>query len=161
MDLLQRAVTRFLSSLMGREGTKAESERAIVLIGVADDLESIADVVVRDLLRLAGKKIRLGQDFSPEGLGELRAYHARVAALLADTLGAFDREDREASLGCLARARDAIADEALLRRSHIARLSQGLSESQESSAIHLDVLHCLRQIAARLEDLNRTVLGRT
>jgi phosphate:Na+ symporter len=161
VDRLQRAVTQFLSALMGRSVTNEQSERAIALIGVADDLESIGDVVVRDLLRLSAKKTRLGQDFSREGWEELKAYHARVTALLEDTLRAFDREDPQDTQACLARADAALIDEGPLRRSHIARLSQGLAESRESSAIHLDVLHCLRQIAARLSDLNRTVLGKT
>lgn len=161
VDRLQRAVTGFLSALMGRPVTNGQSERAIALIGVADDLESIGDVVVRDLLRLSAKKIHLGQDFSNEGWEELKAYHARVTALLEDTLRAFEREDPQAAQACLVRAEAALIDEGVLRRSHIARLSQNLAESRGSSAIHLDVLHCLRQIAARLEDLNRTVLGKT
>ena len=160
VDRLQRAVTDFLSQLMARPVTSEESERAIALIGIADDLESVADVVVRDLLRLAEKKLRLGQDFSPEGWAELKGYHAQVCALLGETLGALDREDAGAARTCVARAEALIIAEGGLRRSHIARLSHGMAESRESSGVHLDILHCLRQIAARLADLNRSFLGR-
>ncbi len=157
VDRLQRAVTTFLSDLMARTLTREESALAMALAGAADDLEAVGDVVVRDLLRLAAKKARLGQDFSEQGWGELKGYHAGVMWLFVSALEALEKEDRDAAEACLLRGEALLAEAADLRRSHISRLSAGLSESRETSAVHLDVLHALGQVTSRLVDLRRGV----
>lgn len=160
VDRLQRAVTAYLSRLLRQGVSASASVRAMALVGAADDLESVADVVVRDLLRLAGKRRRLGQDFSEAGWVELRGYHGRVVALLDGTLAALASEDPAAAAVRLADAKEILSAQAALRRSHVARLAQGISESRETSAVHLDVLHALGEAAGRLADLNRALMGR-
>jgi len=159
VDRLQRAVTDYLSRLLGLSPTRQAAANAVALIAASDDLESMGDMVVRDLIRLADKKSLGALEFSAEGWQELEGFHAGVLGLLAATREAILAEDPRLHEACLVRAKHLLAEEGALRLRHIERLTKGVAVSQESSRVHLDVLHAFRQAAEHLADLNRAARG--
>jgi phosphate:Na+ symporter len=127
-----------------------ESRRFIEILTFTTNLEHIGDIIDKNLMELAAKKIRRQLSFSPEGLDELRAFHARIAETMRLAFNVF--ATRDVSL-----ARRLYADKATTRlferdaaESHFARLKDGRPESLETSAIHLDILRDLKRIHGHL-----------
>ena len=90
---------------------------------------------------------------------ELEAFHAEILGLLDATREAIRTEDPRLHAECLVRAKRLLAEEGALRLRHIERLTKGVAVSQESSRVHLDVLHAFREAAEYLADINRASRG--
>ena len=111
-----------------------------------NELENIGDVIDKNLVELVLKKIKLGVEFSQEGWQELDEIYGKVMEnmLIADTV--FTTRDR-ALAGQLLKNKERLNHhERDLRDKHFARLREGLSESHETSAIHLDFLTHLKRV---------------
>jgi len=109
------------------------------------NLEHIGDIVDKNLMELATKKIRNRYAFSPEGMAELRAFHGLVldncgwAERLHHTRHPRWRAGWSPRRPPCARRRPRQAD------SHYARLREGRMESIETSSIHMDVIRDLKR----------------
>jgi phosphate:Na+ symporter len=160
IDRLEEDIKRYLTKLREQALTEEQSERETALLFVVVDLEATGDVIDKQLMELAEKKIRGNHRFSKQGEHEIRDLHAKVV------------ENLELSLGALASGDGSIAEKVLrhkspisqlerrYRQSHMDRLKEGLKESIDTSSIHLDVLLALRQINSFATAIAYAVLGR-
>ena len=79
VDFLEREIKLFLARL-GREAMGPElSRKEIALISVIGNLENIGDIIDKNLMELARKKLYGGRRFSPEGWAELLDFHGMVS----------------------------------------------------------------------------------
>jgi phosphate:Na+ symporter len=150
VDRLHEAIKLYLVKASKAEMSDDESRRFIEILTFTTNLEHIGDIIDKNLMELAAKKIRRQLSFSPEGLDDLRAFHARIAETMRLAFNVF--ATRDVSL-----ARRLYADKATTRlferdaaESHFARLKDGRPESLETSAIHLDILRDLKRIHGHL-----------
>ncbi|HUT55307.1 MAG TPA: Na/Pi cotransporter family protein [bacterium] len=153
VDLLDRGIRFYLTQLgkeqLGHEGANHQME----ILAAISNLESIGDVVDKNLMELARKKARKCVHFSAEGHKDIVDLHARVMENLELAMSAFTTRDRDIAERVLrnkARIRDL---EREYYRRHIERLESGLSESFETSSIHLDVLTNLKRINTHLTSI--------
>ncbi len=114
------------------------------------NLEHIGDIVDKNLMELANKKIKHKYEFSKDGGAELEAFHKRIMENLKLAFSVFLNED-------LRVARALIEEKTQLRNlelgyadSHLARLREGRPESIETSSLHLDVLRDLKRIHSHI-----------
>lgn len=150
VDLLNNEIKGFITKLAEQALNAEESRREIGLLAFANELESIGDIVDKNLIELARKKITLSVDFSKEGWVELEEYFTKVLENFEIAISAFASQDR-ALADQLLRHKHFINDrERELRNRHFHRLHAGLIESIETSAIHLDVLTNLKRINSHL-----------
>jgi phosphate:Na+ symporter len=130
------------------------------LIAFTSDLERIGDIVDIDLMHLAKKKIRKGMEFSKEGTGEIRSFHARVMENLELSIAVFPGGDPDLAHKLL-RHKVKIAEMAQdLMEARIQRLHLGWRESIETSSLHLDRLSNLKRIDSQLSDIAHPILMR-
>ena len=140
------------------EMTDEESQRYVEIITFTTNLEHVGDIIDKNLMELAAKKIKNRYTFSPEGLDEIRHFHGRVMDNMRLAFNVFATRD-------VAMARRLLAEKAMTRAaelaaadSHFARLREGRPESIETSAIHLDVMRDLKRINGHLTSVAYPIL---
>ena len=158
LDYLEREIKLFLSRL-GRETMNSElAQKEIGLISFIGNLENIGDIIDKNLMELARKKLYQGRRFSEAGEAELIEFHALVSKNLERAIAGFATGDRSLAQDVLDQRPSIRQRERELRESHLMRLRQGLAESLETSEIHLDVLTNLKRISSHVTALVYPIL---
>ena len=158
VDQLYEAIKLYLVQISRNELGEEDGRRYVEILTFTTNLEHIGDIIDKNLMELAAKKIRNRYAFSAEGMAELRAFHARVLENLRLALNVFTTRD-------ITLARRLVAEKASLREaesraadSHFARLREGRTESIETSSIHMDVIRDLKRINGHLASVAYPIL---
>ena len=160
IDLLEEEIKQYLTELRQQSLTPEQSERETALLFVVVDLEAIGDVIDKQLMELAEKKMSGNHRFSAQGLAEIRDLHAKVVENVELAMSALAAGDTSIAEKVL-RHKSRISElERRYRQSHMSRLHAGLKESIDTSSIHLDILLALRQINSFATAIAYAVLGK-
>jgi phosphate:Na+ symporter len=158
VDHLYEAIKLYLVKISRSELGEEESRRYIEILSFTTNLEHIGDIIDKNLMDLAAKKIKNRWSFSDEGAAELRALHGRVLDNLRLAMNVFTSRD-------LTLARRLVAEKTVLREieakaadAHFARLREGRPESMETSTIHIDVIRDLKRINGHLTSVAYPIL---
>ena len=143
VDQLYEAIKLYLVQISRNELGEEDGRRYVEILTFTTNLEHIGDIIDKNLMELAGKKIRNRYAFSAEGMAELRAFHARVLENLRLALNVFTTRD-------ITLARRLVAEKASLR--------EGRTESIETSSIHMDVIRDLKRINGHLASVAYPIL---
>ncbi len=136
----------YLSGVRSSDPEEDTGTRAFNLSGVAVGLEAAADLIVRKLVDLARRKDAEKLNFSAEGWRELSDFHDTVLRNAQHGITVLMSEDAGLARE-LVEQKERVRDlEQVLERTHLKRLRQGLTESLETSAIHLELLRALKMI---------------
>ena len=160
VDGLHEAIKLYLTRLSKEEFDAHESERCIEILSFTTNLEHVGDIIDKNLMELAGKKIKERVSFSPDGQQEIRAFHERIVANLDLSMSVFMSCDLELARRLL-REKTAIRD--LERRyvaNHFQRIAEGRADSIQSSSLHIDVLRDLKRINSHLTSVVYPILER-
>jgi phosphate:Na+ symporter len=158
LDYLDREIKLFIARL-GRETMSAGmAQKEIALISFIGNLENIGDIIDKNLMELARKKLYQGRRFSEAGEAELIEFHSLVSKNLERAIAGFAANDRSLAQEVLDMRPMVRQRERELRDSHLARLRRGLAESLETSEIHLDVLTNLKRISSHITALVYPIL---
>jgi len=153
LDYLEREIKLFLSRL-GRETMSPDlAQKEIALITFIGNLENIGDIIDKNLMELARKKLYQGRRFSEPGEAELIEFHSLISKNLERAIASFAANDRSLAQEVLDQRPVVRQRERELRESHLQRLRRGLAESLETSEIHLDVLTNLKRISSHVTAL--------
>ncbi len=150
VDLLNKEIKAYITRLSEQALNTDESRREIALLAFANELESIGDIIDKNVVELAEKKITLRVDFSKEGWVELEGYFQKVFENFEIAISAFASQDKVLAAQLLRHKHHVNELERDLRNCHFRRLHAGLKESFETSAVHLDVLTNLKRINSHL-----------
>jgi phosphate:Na+ symporter len=160
VDRLDEAVKMYVTMVSRQSLDEIDGQRAMEIISFSINLEHIGDIIDKNLMELAAKKIKRKLVFSREGATELEAFHQEVLNNLKLSFSVFMSGD-------VRMARQLIAEKIKLRtaemqaaESHLGRLRDGRPESIESSSLHLDVLRDLKRIHSHLCSVAYPVLER-
>jgi len=146
VDRLHEAIKLYLVRLIRASDDEAVHRRAMELMALALNLEHIGDIIDKNLMELATKKIKRHLEFSDEGRHELEEFHRLVSDNLQLALSACLTRDHELAR-MLREEKSRIRElELAAVRSHLARLQEGRAESIETSSLHLDLLRDLKRI---------------
>jgi phosphate:Na+ symporter len=150
VDRLDEAIKLYVTKITRESLDEGDGRRAMEIISFTINLEHIGDIIDKNLMELATKKIKHKYQFSKEGAAELVAFHQRILDNLKLAFGVFMSGDVKI-------ARRLIAEKALVRdtelaaaESHLGRLREGRPESIETTSLHLDVLRDLKRIHSHI-----------
>jgi phosphate:Na+ symporter len=161
VDRLHEAIKLYLIQVSRAGMSEAESRRYVEILSFVTNLEHIGDIIDKNLMELANKKIRNRVAFSTEGLEDIKDFHARVLGNLQLAFNVFMSRD-PAIARRLLREKTAMREAELTAAdSHFRRLREGRPESIESSAIHLDVVRDLKRINSHLTSVAYPILEQT
>lgn len=161
VDRLDEATKLYVTRITRESLDDHDGRRATEIIAFTINLEHIGDIIDKNLMELAVKKIKHKYEFSKEGAAELESFHRRIIENLKLAFGVFISGD-------VRTARTLIAEKTQLRNleltyaeSHLARLREGRPESIETSSLHLDILRDLKRIHSHICSVAYPVLETT
>src|SRR2546425_10953929 len=105
------------------------SRKEIGLISVIGNLENIGDIIDKNLMELARKKLYQGRRFSEAGEAELQEFHAMISKNLERAIAAFAAGDRALAQDVLDQRPIIRQRERALRTSPLAPLRPGRGAS--------------------------------
>ncbi len=161
VDILDRAIRMYLIKLSREHLNQQDAKRQMEILTVISNLESIGDVIDKNVMELSRKKARNCVNFSRKGQIEIEDLHSRVLENFTLTMSAFTSQDKSMAEKVF-RNKNRIRDlEKEYYRRHIERLESGLSESIETSSIHLDILTNLKRINTHLTNIAYQIMENT
>lgn len=158
VDQLHEAIKLYLTGLARNEMDDKESRRSIEILSFTTNLEHVGDVIDKNLMELANKKIKNRYSFSKEGQAELEIFHDRVLDNLDLALNIFMTPNLDLARKLLREKAELRDLERTLTESHFARVGEGRVESIESSSLHLDILRDLKRINSHLTSVAYPIL---
>lgn len=160
LDSLNEAVKLYVTRMTRDSLDDRDGYRAMEIISFSINLEHVGDIIDKNLMDLASKKIRRGITFSKEGEADLVEFHQQVVDSLRLSVGIFMSGDIEV-------ARQLIAAKALLRERefalaerYLSRLREGTPDTIESYSLDLDILRDLKRVHSHLCSAAYPVLER-
>lgn len=158
VDRLNREIKRFLTRQVA-DDLPPELERGRARqLRFLSDLETVGDVIDRNLVEVATKRLRKGVRFSEEGWQDLKSFYEATRATLELAAAVFVAESADLAhklLNHKARVRDL---EISLREKHFERLQSGHQESFETTDLHLEILSQFKHINHLMAGVAYTVL---
>eukprot|EP00611_Tribonema_gayanum_P014424 TRINITY_DN25799_c0_g1_i1.p3 TRINITY_DN25799_c0_g1~~TRINITY_DN25799_c0_g1_i1.p3 ORF type:complete len:221 (+),score=71.07 TRINITY_DN25799_c0_g1_i1:66-665(+) len=161
VDKLHESIKLYLIQVSRGEMTLEESGRFVEILTFVTNLEHVGDIIDKNLMELAAKKIKNRYAFSPEGRKELVALHTRVTETMQLALNVFMTRDPALARRLLAEKTELRDAELAAAQSHFSRLKAGRPESLETSSIHLDVIRDLKRINGHLTSVAYPILEAT
>jgi len=150
VDRLHEAIKLYLVQVSKAGLSAEESARYAEILTFTTNLEHIGDIIDKNLMELAAKKIRNQLAFSPQGLAEIRGFHARVEESMRLALNVFATRDPALARRLFEDKAPTRAAEREAAERHFARLKEGRPESIATSGIHLDIIRDLKRIHGHL-----------
>lgn len=158
IDALHEAIKLYLTRLSRQQLSESESRRCFDIIQFTTNLEHIGDIIDKNLLDLAQKKLKNKLTFSADGWRELKAFHGLVLDQLQLAMAVFVSGDPVMARQMIA-AKEKFRDLShASAESHLARLRSGRIELLETSALHLDLLRDLKRINSHLVSVAYPIL---
>jgi phosphate:Na+ symporter len=162
VDKLHEAIKIYLMQLSREEVLgEAGSRRCMEIIAFTTNLEHVGDIIDKNLVELAEKKIKHRLRFSDEGFVDIQVLHEEVLATLKLALATFMSGDPAVARKLLAEKVRFRERERLAADKHIERLKSNRPESIETSSLHLDILRDLKRINSHLVSVAYPILEQT
>lgn len=146
VDCLYRALKTYLVRITQETMNDGEGKRHFQILTFATNIEHVGDIIDRNLIPLAEKRIRSKVDFSADGKAELDHLFQLVidSVRLAQTVFIS---------GDVRLARQLVDDKAIIKQAereasvnHLGRLQKGVPETMATSDLHMDIIRDLRRI---------------
>lgn len=158
VDFLDEHITDYLSSISRQQLTSVQSLEVFGLLSIVKDLESIGDIVEKNLMPLVRKKQGLRADFSQVGRKELQEFHLKIVKQIARCEEAFGNLDPGRARRVLDKEVQYAELESELRQTHFERICEDVSRSVATHEIHLELMDLLNQINVHTAGVARTIL---
>jgi phosphate:Na+ symporter len=150
VDHLNEAIKLYVTKLTRESLDERDGKRAMEIISFAINLEHIGDIIDKNLCELATKKIKRRIEFSPDGGAELEAFHKRIVDSLRLGFSVFMSGDANDARKLIAQKAEIRSAELAAAERHFERLREGLSQSIETTSLHLDILRDLKRIHSHI-----------
>jgi len=150
LDKLNIAIKAYLTSLDPEELNPADHRRLNEILTFTMNIEQAGDVVDRNFLPHASKRLKRGLVFSEEEQKELSAMIERLSVNLKTAASLFVTEDQRTAR-LLVDEKVAFRDaESKATASHVTRLPNGDLQAAQASSIHLDLLRDIKLINSHI-----------
>ncbi|HXA37326.1 MAG TPA: Na/Pi cotransporter family protein [Steroidobacteraceae bacterium] len=160
VDSLNEAVKLYVTRMTRDSLDDRDGYRAMEIISFSINLEHVGDIIDKNLMDLASKKIRRGITFSKEGEADLVEFHQQVVDSLRLSVGIFMSGDIEVARQLIAAKARLREREFALAERYLARLREGTPETIESYSLDLDILRDLKRVHSHLCSAAYPVLER-
>jgi len=158
LDTLNEAIKLYLTEVSRETLAPEDGRRAVDIITFTTNLEHVGDIIDKNLMELASKKIRNKLQFSPDGFQEICDLHGRLVDNLKLALNVFISGDVRMARRLLEEKVAFRELERFASDSHLQRLRRGTPESIETSGLHLDVIRDLKRINSHLTSVAYPIL---
>jgi len=150
VDALYSSIKYYLTKISLEALDEGESRRWTDIISFTINMEQIGDIIEQVLIDIEHKKILPGRHFSEAGMAEIVELHERLIDNLRLGMSVFlsgNIRDAKKLLEEKARFRDL---ERAYAGTHLHRLLANTPQSQETSALHIDLISDLKRINSHI-----------
>lgn len=158
IDSLYKSLKAYLVRITGETMNDLEGKRHFQILTFATNIEHVGDIIDKNLLALAEKRIKENVNFSPAGMMELDNLFQLVldSVRLAQTVFIS---------GDVRLARQLVEDKSTIKNAekeasinHLGRLQMGIPETIATSDLHMDVIRDLRRINSLMTSIAYPIL---
>ncbi len=158
VDALHEELKLFLAAVSRKELDDEQSRRCVELISFTTNMEHIGDIIDKNLMELAAKKIRNRLSFSDQGKAEIAELHNRVVEHMRLGFSVFLSGEVDMARRLLEEKTQFRDLERAAADNHMARLRSGRPETIETSSLHLDILRDLKRIHSHIASVAYPIL---
>jgi phosphate:Na+ symporter len=160
VDSLNEAVKLYITQMTRDSMDDRDGYRAMEIVSFSINLEHVGDIIDKNLMDLASKKIRRGITFSKEGQEDLVEFHQQVLDSLMLAVGIFMSGDIDVARRLIAAKAQLREMELAAAERYLARLRGATPETVESYSLDLDILRDLKRVHSHLCSAAYPVLER-
>jgi phosphate:Na+ symporter len=158
VDRLNQEIKFYLTKLSQESFDPKEADRYIQILTFSTNLENCGDIIDKNLMDMALKKMRKQEKFSEKGFAEIREFHGKVLQNLRLAQNIFLSEDPDLAARLVESKRSVRQAEIDSSRSHFNRLRDRVTESIGTSDLHLDIIRDLRRINSYVTSVAYTII---
>ncbi|HIJ56778.1 MAG TPA: Na/Pi cotransporter family protein [Deltaproteobacteria bacterium] len=159
INFLQERITDYLLQVARQELTDEQSKEVYGMISIVKDMESLGDLIHRNMIPMIPKKQALESDFSLEGKEELLIYHEKVCGQVYLLQQAFAERNPEKAKAIMAKERKYLDLESQYRVHHLERLRHEKKESLETHTVHMELMDLMKQIIVYSSNIAKTFIS--
>jgi len=157
LDYLEEKVGEYLIRIGRRQLSKGQMEEVYQLMSIIKDMESIGDVIHRNVVPQIDKKEALSSDFSREGKDEITYYHGKICDQMDELKRVFENMDYRKAKRIMQVSKEHIKLEAQFRKAHIERVRNRREESLITHEVHMELMDLMKQINGYVINIAKTV----
>lgn len=158
IDFLDEKISDYLIKIVRQGVSEEQANEVYGMISISHDIESIADLIHRNMVPLIKKKKQLEVDFSDEGKEELLIYHQKVCRQIALLGEAFAEINPAKARKIMSRERKYLDLEDRYRARHLERIRSNRHQSVQTHEVHMELMNLLRQVVVYSSNIAKTFL---
>lgn len=158
VDKIYNGIKNYMAKLSQEFMDPKEAQRYVQILTFSTNMEHIGDVIDKNLMALAQKKIKSQNSFSEAGFKEIEHIHKLVLESVQLAQSLFISGDKDT-------ARRLIEGKEIIRQAetdgmttHIQRLRGAVPETIATSSLHLDIIRDYRRINAYISTVAFPIL---
>ncbi|MBU1344205.1 MAG: Na/Pi cotransporter family protein [Proteobacteria bacterium] len=159
IDFLEEKIIAYLTSIAQGNISEEEAAEVFGMVSIVKDMESMGDIIHRNMIPLIAKKKRLQYDFSSEGKEELLIYHSKVSKQIKLLKQAFQEPNPEIANRIMQKERKYLDLESKYRARHLKRIVLKNEDSVETTEIHLELMDLMKQIVLYSANIAQTYIS--
>jgi len=161
INFLQEEIKTYLLKVGQQPLSQKQSDEIYGMISIVKDMESLGDLIHRNMVPLIPKKHALETDFSDEGREELMIYHEKVCKQLFLLKEAFTERNPEKAREIMLQERKYFDLESQYRIRHLQRMLHQRDESLETHEVHMELMDLMKQIIVYSSNIAKTFVTST
>ncbi len=156
LDFLSEKIGIYLTKIARRDITREMAKEVFAMMSIVKDMESMGDIIHRNMVPLIDRKEKLQYDFCEEGKEELMIYQSKVVKQIGLLRQAFATSDLNAAQNIMKEERKYLDLESKYRASHLQRIIAEKQESVQTSQVHLELMDLMKQILLYSSNIAKT-----
>ena len=160
VDSLNEAVKLYVTRMTRDSLDDRDGYRAMEIVSFSINLEHVGDIIDKNLMDLASKKIRRGITLSKDGEADLVEFHRQVVDSLKLAVGIFMSGEMVVARRLIAAKTELREKEFAAAERYLVRLREGTPETIESYSLDMDILRDLKRVHSHLCSAAYPVLER-
>ncbi|MBN1360878.1 MAG: Na/Pi cotransporter family protein [Sedimentisphaerales bacterium] len=157
VDSFQLEITSYLSDLSQETLSESVSTELPVLLHAVNDLERVGDHAV-NIAEIADRKMQQRLSFSGAAMQEAGDLRGEISTMFADVIAALESGNVEQARPALASERKLNQMQVEFRRSHVARMTDGIC-SAVTGLIFIDLVDNVEKIGDHLTNIAQAIIG--
>jgi len=156
IDFLEERIGEYLIKIARQDISDSQASEVYGMISIIKDMESIGDIIHRNMIPLIKKKQALQKDFSKEGREELMIYHEKVCRQIFLLRDAFAERNPKKAIVIMSGERKYLDLESRFRALHLERIIYEKKESITTHEVHMELMDLLKQIIVYSSNIAKT-----
>jgi phosphate:Na+ symporter len=156
LDFINDRIVEFLIKISMQEASESQANEIYGMISISNDMESIGDLIHRNVVKLISKKRELDVDFSDEGKEELMIYHQKVCRQIDLLQQAFAEMDVQKASRIMSSERKYLDLEEQYRVRHLERVRHETRASIATHEVHIELMDILKQVVVYSSNIAKT-----